>query len=64
MVQEITTAITTVGFPIVACCGIFWFANKMFDKITSVISENTKAITILSEKMDSITRSDDGGGEA
>lgn len=44
-VQAIMTAISTVGFPIVACCGLFWFANKLVDKITSVISENTKVIS-------------------
>lgn len=40
-------AIGTLGFPIVACCGLFWFANKLVDKITTVISENTLAITEL-----------------
>lgn len=44
-IQAIMTAISTVGFPIVACCGLFWFANKLVDKITSVISENTRVIS-------------------
>ena len=50
--EEIMTAITTVGFPIVACCGLFWFANKLVDKITTVISENTAAIQKLIDKLD------------
>lgn len=45
--QEITQFISTVGFPIAASCGLFWFANKLVDKITSVISDNTVAINKL-----------------
>ena len=47
-VEPIVTAISTVGFPIVACCGLFWFTNKLVDKITTVIAENTVAIKELS----------------
>lgn len=47
-VEPIVTAISTVGFPIVACCGLFWFANKLIDKITTVITENTLALKELS----------------
>lgn len=46
-INAILNAIGTLGFPIVACCGLFWFANKLVDKITTVISENTLAITEL-----------------
>lgn len=52
-VDAIITAISTVGFPVVACCGLFWFANKLVDKITDVISENTVAINKLAAKMGS-----------
>lgn len=46
-INAILNAIGTLGFPIVACCGLFWFANKLVDKITTVISENTLVITEL-----------------
>lgn len=52
-VDAIITAVSTVGFPVVACCGLFWFANKLVDKITDVISENTVAINKLAAKMES-----------
>lgn len=52
-VDVIITAISTVGFPVVACCGLFWFSNKLVDKITDVISENTVAINKLAAKMES-----------
>lgn len=51
--DAIVTAISTVGFPVVACCGLFWFSNKLVDKITDVISENTVAINKLAAKMES-----------
>lgn len=51
--NAIVAAISTVGFPVVACCGLFWFANKLVDKITSVIAENTVAINTLIAKMES-----------
>lgn len=44
MVNEIAQLISTVGFPIAASCGLFWFCNKLTDKMTDVISENTKII--------------------
>lgn len=51
-VQAVINAISTVGFPIVACCGLFWFCNKLIDKITTVISDNTEAINKLIAKLD------------
>lgn len=46
-VNTIISAISTVGFPIVACCGLFWFMKYLVDIITNVISENTEAINKL-----------------
>lgn len=37
--QSILTAITTVGFPIVACIAIAWFFNKVNDNYRSDIKE-------------------------
>lgn len=51
-VQSVLTAISTVGFPIVACCGLFWFSNKMVDKMTETVQENTIAINKLSDKLE------------
>ena len=51
-VQAILNAISTVGFPIVACCGLFWFCNKLIDRITTVITDNTEAINKLIQKLE------------
>lgn len=49
--QDILTAITTVGFPIVACIALFWQNAKM----SETISHNTEAIleltTIIKERL-------------
>lgn len=37
--QEILTAIGTVGFPIVACCAIAWFFNKVNENYRNDIKE-------------------------
>ena len=37
----ILTAISTVGFPIVACCALFWLYTKMLPVLTE-LSANTK----------------------
>lgn len=53
--QEIANLISTVGFPIAASCGLFWFSNKLVDKITGVISDNTTAINNLVAKLEGET---------
>ena len=50
-IQDITTLITTVGFPIAACIALFWQNLKM----SEMISNNTNAIleltTIIKERL-------------
>lgn len=39
--QFALTAISSVGFPIVACCALFWLYTKMLPILTE-LSDNTK----------------------
>lgn len=56
------TAISTVGFPIVACIALFW-NNKEQDKrhleestkFTEAINNNTIALTKLTERLNYLT---------
>jgi hypothetical protein len=48
----ITTAIGSLGFPIVAACGLFWYNVKIVTKMTDTVNNNTNAIIKLAEKMD------------
>ena len=37
--QEIVTAISTVGFPIVACAGLFYLYDKTIKDLTIVLNK-------------------------
>lgn len=57
--QDILNAITTVGFPIVACAALFWLninqgkSNRdTLEKVTEALNNNTNAITRLVERME------------
>ena len=59
-VNALLTAVSTVGFPIVACGGLFWMVNNITDqhrqeieKMTDALNNNTVAITKLCERMGS-----------
>lgn len=50
-VNDIITAISTVGFPIVMCV---WFNienNKKIDMITEALNNNTQALNILKNQI-------------
>ena len=64
--QSIAGLISSVGFPIAACCAIFWQLNKQseqhkqeMDKMTDALANNTAAIVELSTL---IKRGDDKNG--
>lgn len=43
-VNEITNAIGSVGFPIVACGALFWMINTTMKELTTAIGELTNFI--------------------
>ena len=58
-VQEITTIITTVGFPIAVCLLCFWYINKMqeqhkaeTDKLAEALNNNTLVMQKLIDNLD------------
>jgi len=60
MFNEILTAITTVGFPIVACGGLAWYVKyltdvhkKESDDMRKSLDANTKVINKLLSKLES-----------
>lgn len=57
-INEIATLISTIGFPITACCVMFYinFKNEEkhreeINKMTEALNNNTIAITKLSERI-------------
>ena len=44
---DIMSAISTVGFPIVACIGVFWQMSNLQKQLMDAVANNTKALTEL-----------------
>ena len=41
---ELISAIGSVGFPIVACCGLFYLYNETITKITTTLNLLNKSV--------------------
>lgn len=61
--QAIITAVSSVGFPIVAAIALFWVNEKNaerhqeeMNKLTETLAQNTLAIQTLSQKLDVIIK--------
>ena len=53
--MEMTTVqafISCVGFPIAACCGMFYYHVKCLAKMQEALTNNTLAIIALKEKLE------------
>lgn len=58
-VQEVTTIVSTVGFPIACCIACFWYINKSseqhkqeMDKMAEAINNNTIVMQKLIDKLE------------
>lgn len=52
-ITAITTAISTVGFPIFCCCVMFYLYNKIITTMVPTLEKIEKAIEILANKSSS-----------
>lgn len=50
-IQDITTLITTVGFPIAACIALFWQNVRMSETIQNNTSAILELTTIIKERL-------------
>lgn len=50
-VNEIIQAIGSVGFPIVACIGLFYLYNETITKITNTLDLLNKSVELLAEEL-------------
>ena len=53
--SDVGTLIGSVGFPIVACCGMGWYINNTMQKFTDTMQKNTTAL----EKLLTVLRKDE-----
>ena len=49
--KGIITAIGSVGFPIVACCGLFYLYNETITKITNTLDLLNKSIELIADEL-------------
>lgn len=54
MEQEIITAIGSVGFPIVACCAMFWLYNETITKITATLDKLNETLNRIEARLDMV----------
>lgn len=61
-INSISNIIATVGFPIVACGGLFWMINTTMKDLKKSIDKNTEATITLATSVKSFHDNDSGGG--
>ena len=55
-VQELVNAVGSVGFPIVACCGLFYLYDKTIKDIVNALDNVNQTLTQVNSTLDKITR--------
>ena len=62
-ISQITSLIGSLGFPIAACIGLFWYLNKErethekeIDELKNCINENNVILAALKTLLESIER--------
>ena len=59
--NELISAIGSVGFPIVACCGLFYLYNETITKITTTLNLLNKSVEMLAEELQNNKNANSGG---
>ena len=55
-IEQIVTVVGSVGFPIVACCGMAWFIATTFRDFNDLMMKNN----VLTEELIGLLRKDSG----
>lgn len=59
-INAITGIITSVGFPIAACCYLAWDRTHMMKEFNEKLSENTRVIESLKQLISDLHREEKG----
>ena len=54
--QEIITAIGSVGFPIVACCALFYLYDKTISELTATLDKMDKTLDKVFDRIDNLEK--------
>lgn len=57
--SSIATLVGSVGFPIVACCGMAWFIATTFRDFNNLMTKNN----VLTEELIALLKNDKGGDD-
>ena len=58
-ISSIVTVVGSVGFPIVACCGMAWFIATTFRNFNDLVTKNN----VLTEELIGLLRKENGGDD-
>lgn len=56
-VNTLIQAIGSVGFPIVACCALFYLYDKTITKLTTTLDKVDKTLDKMFDKLDQVKHS-------
>lgn len=56
-VNTIIQAIGSVGFPIVACCALFYLYDKTITKLTSTLDKMDKTLDKMFDRLEQVEKS-------
>lgn len=59
-ISSIVTVVGSVGFPIVACCGMAWFIATTFSDFNDLMTKNN----VLTEELIALLKNSKGGSDA
>lgn len=54
--QSIVNAIGSVGFPIVACCGLFYLYDKTIKEIVNALGDVKSTLSDVNKTLDSLNQ--------
>lgn len=57
--SSIVTLVGSVGFPIVACCGMAWFIATTFRDFNNLMTKNN----VLTEELIALLKNDEGDAD-
>ena len=58
-ISSIVTVVGSVGFPIVACCGMAWFIATAFSDFNDLMTKNT----VLTEELIALFKNNKGDSD-
>lgn len=55
-VTTVSSVISSIGFPIVACCALFYLYDKTITKLTSTLEKVDKTLDKMYDRIDALEK--------